>query len=146
MHNVAAAIEAAVSIPLLDIIGATAARVRATGLRRVGLLGTRFTMELPFYVDRMASHGVEIVLPSAEDRATVHQVIFGELCHGVISAGARAAYRQVIERLVAGGAEGIILGCTEIELLIGEADSPVRVFPSSRIHVDAALARALADG
>ena len=143
MHKVADRIQAAVGIPLLHLADTTAAAVRTAGLTTVGLLATRFTMEQDFYRDRLAGHGLTVLVPDADDRAEVHRVIYDELCRGTIREESREFYRQVIDRLVAAGAEGIILGCTEIELLIGPADSPVPVFPTTRLHVEAAVTAAL---
>jgi aspartate racemase len=144
MHKVADQVAAAVGIPLVHLADATAAAVQAAGVSTVGLLGTAFTMEQGFYRDQLASHGLTVLTPEADDRAVVHSVIYDELCLGVVSEASRAAYIAVIERLVAAGAEGVVLGCTEIELLIGQADSPVPVFPTTRLHVEAAVSRALA--
>ncbi|MGZ6844635.1 MAG: aspartate/glutamate racemase family protein [Blastococcus sp.] len=144
MHKVADQIQAAVSIPLLHLADTTAAAVRAAGLTTVGLLATGFTMEQDFYRDRLAGHGLCVVVPDAADRADVHRIIYEELCLGVIREESRHTYRQVIERLVSAGAQGIILGCTEIELLIGADDSPVPVFPTTRLHVEAAVGASLA--
>ncbi len=144
MHRVADDIETAVSIPLLHLGDITAAAVHAAGVSTVGLLATAFTMEQDFYRDRLASCGVQVLVPDAEDRAEVHRIIYEELCVGVITEEARQAYREVIGRLVAAGAEGIILGCTEMELLIGPEDSPVPVFPTTRLHVAAAVDASLA--
>lgn len=143
MHKVAAAIEAATPLPLLHIADATAAAIRAAGLSRIGLLGTRYTMEQDFYRARIASHGIEVLVPDAPQRDTIHRVIFEELCHGRIEATSRAAYVEVIRALVAQGAEGVILGCTEIGLLVGPGDSPVPVFDTTAIHAAAAAAAAL---
>ncbi|NUL03462.1 aspartate/glutamate racemase family protein [Streptomyces lunaelactis] len=143
MHKVAGQVEAAVSVPLLHLADATADAVRARGIRRVGLLGTAFTMEQDFYRDRLAGHGLEVLTPDAEGRALVHRVIYEELCLGVVREESRAAYQDVIGKLVAAGAEGVVLGCTEIELLIGEKDSPVPVFPTTRLHAEAAVDAAL---
>ncbi|MCG7310532.1 aspartate/glutamate racemase family protein [Brachybacterium sp. ACRRE] len=145
MHLVADAIEAAVDIPLLHLVDITADAVDRAGIRRVGLLATAFTMEQGFYVDRMREHGIEAVVPDAGDRALVHRVIYEELVVGVVSDASRREYRQVIQRLVDRGAQGIILGCTEIELLIGADDAPVPVFPTTRLHAQAAVDAALAD-
>jgi aspartate racemase len=144
MHRVADAIEAGVDVPLLHLGDATAEAVLAAGIRTVGLLGTAFTMEQSFYRDRLASHGLAVLVPGEADRALVHRVIYDELCVGVVRDESREGYRSVIARLVESGAEGIILGCTEIELLIGAADSPVPVFPTTRLHAEAAVRRALA--
>ena len=139
MHKVAGAIEAAVSIPLLHLADATAEAVVGTGLERVGLLATAYTMEQPFYRERLEAHGLTVLTPDAADRATVHRIIYDELCLGVVRDESRAACRAIIERLVASGAQGVILGCTEIELLVGPADSPVPLFPTTRIPVQAAV-------
>ncbi|NUQ32607.1 MAG: aspartate/glutamate racemase family protein [Dermatophilaceae bacterium] len=144
MHKVADAVERAVSIPLIHIGDVTAAAVRARGLSRVGLLATAYTMEQPFLRERLAGHGLTVLVPEADDRALVHRVIYEELCLGIVSDESRQAYREVIGRLVAAGAEGIILGCTEIELLVDQSDSAVPVFPTTRLHVAAAVTAALA--
>jgi aspartate racemase len=146
MHKVADRVQAAVSIPLLHLADTTAAAVRAAGLTEVGLLATAFTMEQDFYRDRLAGHGLRVLVPDAADRAEVHRIIYDELCRGVIREESRQTYREVIERLVTAGAQGVILGCTEIELLIGQADSPVPVFPTTRLHVEAAVDTALQHG
>jgi aspartate racemase len=143
MHKVADAVAAAVSVPLLHLADTTAEAVRAAGVPEVGLLGTAFTMEQPFYRDRLAGHGLSVRVPPAEDRALVHRVIYEELCLGVVREPSRAAYQEVIARLVDRGAEGIVLGCTEIELLIGQEHSPVPVFPTTRLHAEAAVGLAL---
>lgn len=144
MHIVADTVAAAVDIPFLHIIDVTAEAVRAAGSKRVGLLATGFTMEQPFYREHMATHGIEVIVPGPDDRALVHRVIYEELCLGIIRDESRAAYRDVITRLVEAGADGILLACTEIELLISQDDSPLPVFPTTRLHVEAAVARALA--
>ena len=144
MHIVADAVAGAVEIPLLHIGDTTAAAVTGAGVRRVGLLGTGFTMSQPFYAERLAARGLDVLLPSAEDQAVVHRIIYDELCLGVIRDESREEYRRVIRSLAAQGAEGVIYGCTEIELLVGPQDSPVPVFPTTRLHVEAAVERALA--
>ncbi|MFH8929401.1 aspartate/glutamate racemase family protein [Streptomyces pristinaespiralis] len=144
MHKVAGQVEAAVRVPLLHLADATAEAVKARGLTRVGLLGTAFTMEQDFYRARLAGHGLEVLTPDAEGRALVHRVIYDELCLGVVRDESRARYQDVIGELVAAGAEGVVLGCTEIELLIGPDDSPVAVFPTTRLHAQAAVEAALA--
>lgn len=143
MHKVADAIEASVSVPLLHLADTTAAAVRAAGLTRIGLLGTAFTMEQDFYRDRLASHGLDVLVPGAEDRALVHRVIYDELCLGVVEEESRAGYQAVIRRLVERGAAGVVLGCTEIELLIGQEHVDVPVFPTTRLHAQAAVDLAL---
>lgn len=145
MHKVADRVQSAIGIPLLHLADTTAAAVQAAGLRTVGLLATAFTMEQDFYRDRLSGHGLRVLVPDGADRSEVHRVIYDELCRGVIRAESREVYRQVIERLVAAGAEGIVLGCTEIELLIGAEDSPVPVFPTTRLHVEAAVVESLAE-
>ena len=146
MHKVADAIETAVDIPLLHLADVTAAAVRAAGVDRVALLGTRFTMEQPFYADRLRSHGLEVLVPTAADRRLVHDVIYDELVVGVVREESRAAYVDVVERLVGQGARGVILGCTEIELLLGPDDVDVPVFATTRLHALAAVDFALGDG
>ncbi|HET6626624.1 MAG TPA: aspartate/glutamate racemase family protein [Nocardioidaceae bacterium] len=143
MHKVADQVESAVSIPLLHLADATAAAVHAAGVGTVGLLGTAFTMEQNFYRDRLASHGLTVLVPEAADREVVHRVIYDELCVGVVEPSSRASYRSVMARLVERGAEGIVLGCTEIELLVGPEDASVPLFPTTRLHVEAAVDRAL---
>jgi aspartate racemase len=146
MHKVAPQIEAAVDVPLLHIADATAARVKAAGLARIGLLGTRFTMEEAFYRGRLADrHGLTVLTPPAGQRETVHQVIYGELCLGQVREDSRAAYRTIVQDLVGQGAEGVILGCTEIGLLLRPEDAPVPLFDTARIHAEAAADFALAD-
>lgn len=145
MHKVADSVEAATSVPLLHLADTTAAAVRAAGLRRVGLLGTAFTMEQEFYRGRLTAGGLDVLIPDSEGRALVHRVIYEELCLGIVRGESRAAFRRVVEDLVADGAEGVILGCTEIELLIGPEDSPVPVFPTARLHAEAAVDAALAE-
>jgi len=142
MHKVADQVQAAVTIPLVHLGDATARAVRASGATTVGLLATAYTMEQDFYRGRLASHGLDVLVPDAADRAEVHRIIYEELCLGIVREESRRAYVTVIEHLVADGAQGVILGCTEIELLIGPGDSPVPVFPTTRIHVEAALALA----
>ncbi|GAB2495959.1 aspartate/glutamate racemase family protein [Pseudoxanthomonas sangjuensis] len=144
MHLVAPAIEAAVDIPLLHIADATAQRIRAAGLRRVALLGTRFTMEEPFYRERLEAAGIAVAVPDAQQRGLIHRVIYDELCLGRIVGASRAAYREIIAGLVADGAQGVILGCTEIGLLVGADDAAVPLFDTARIHAEAAADWALA--
>jgi aspartate racemase len=148
MHKVADQVVDAISVPFIDLLDVTARAVHATGCGRVGLLGTRYTMEDPFYLERMARHDLEIVVPDADDRRAVNEVIYGELVLGIITDESRQVYRGVLERLVGRGAEGVILGCTEVELLIGSADSSVPVFPTTALHAQAAVEFALtgADG
>lgn len=144
MHRMAPAIEAAVKIPLLHIADPTGAAIKAAGIRRVGLLGTAFTMEQPFYRARLEEHfGLDVLVPDAADRALVHGIIYQELVKGIVRDESRAVYRAVMARLIAAGAEAIILGCTEIMLLVGAGDAAVPLFDTTTLHADAALARAL---
>ena len=143
MHKVADAIEDAVSIPLLHLGDVTAVAVRAAGLDTVGLLGTAFTMSQDFYRGRLESHGLRVLVPDEDDQALVHRVIYDELCQGVVREESRAAYVEIVEHLLSRGAQGIILGCTEIEMLIGPEDLDVPSFPTTSIHVAAAVDAAL---
>jgi len=145
MHKVAAAIERAVRIPLLHIADPTAAAVKAAGVHTIGLLGTRFTMEEAFYRERLRElHGLDVIVPDAADRDAVHRIIYDELCTGRVIESSRARYRRIVDRLVARGAGGIILGCTEISMLIGPADASVPTFDTTLIHARAAALRAMA--
>lgn len=146
MHRVAPAVEAAVRIPLLHVADAAAAAVKAAGLDTVGLLGTRFTMEQAFYTDRLQQHGLTVLLPAADERVLIHRVIYEELCLGQLLESSRAAYRDVMAGLVAQGAQGIILGCTEVALLVDAGDASVPLFDTTRIHANAAVDWALATG
>ncbi|GAA2812298.1 aspartate/glutamate racemase family protein [Kitasatospora paracochleata] len=143
MHKVADQVAGAVAVPLLHLADTTAEAVLAAGLGKVGLLGTAFTMEQDFYRERLASHGLDVLVPDAAGRAEVHRVIYEELCLGIVRDDSRAAYRAVIADLVASGAEGIVLGCTEIELLVRPEDSPVPLFATTRLHAEAAVRTAL---
>jgi aspartate racemase len=144
MHKVAPAIEAAVTIPLLHIADATAAAVVAAGHRRVGLLGTRFTMEQSFYRDRLAErYGLKVLVPGPADRELVHRVIYEELCVGKVLPPSRVQYRRIIDGLVAAGAEAVILACTEISLLVKPDDATVPLFDTTTLHARSAAARAL---
>lgn len=138
MHKIAPAIESAVRLPLLHIADPTAAAIRQAGLSRIGLLGTAFTMEQPFYRDRLQDrHGIQVLTPDSADRAMVHRVIYEELCLGRIEDASRQAYHAVMQKLVDQGAEGIILGCTEISLLVGPQDARVPLFDTTAIHAQA---------
>ena len=145
MHKVAPAIEARAGIPLLHIAEATADAILGQGLRRVGLLGTRFTMEQDFYRARLEGRGLEVLVPPEADRVRVHDVIFQELCLGRILEPSRADYRRILGDLAARGAEGVILGCTEISLLVRPEDAPVPLFDTTEIHARAAALQALED-
>jgi len=146
MHRMAGDVQAAIDIPLLHIADPTAERIRAAGITRVGLLGTAFTMEQDFYKGRLASeHGLEVLVPDEADRAAVHRIIYEELVQGRVEPSSREAYRVVMARLAERGAEAIILGCTEIMLLVGAEDSPVPLYDTTTIHAEAAVERALAE-
>jgi aspartate racemase len=145
MHKVASSIEAAVNIPLLHIADPTALKIREAGYSKVGLLGTRFTMEEDFYIDRLQDrHGLQVLVPRAEDREVVHRIIYEELCLGRILPESRTEYRRIIADLKGRGAQAIILGCTEISLLIGPGDAEIPLFDTTHIHARSAAERALA--
>ncbi|MEM7773235.1 MAG: aspartate/glutamate racemase family protein [Cyanobacteria bacterium P01_A01_bin.37] len=145
MHKLANAIQSHTSIPFLHIADATAQRIKASQIQTVGLLGTCFTMEQPFYKGRLVEHhGLTVLTPEAEDRNMIHRVIYDELCCGVVNPTSREQFKVVMQKLVAAGAEGIILGCTEIERLVQTKDSDVMLFPTTRIHAEAAVDIALA--
>jgi len=144
MHRVCASVEAAISIPFLHIADPTGAALRAAGVERAALLGTRYTMEQDFYTGRLREkHAIEAIVPDEHDRDDVHRIIYDELCHGVVDDGSRGVYRRVIDRLVARGAQAVILGCTEITLLIGAGDSSLPVFDTTALHAKAAVDWAL---
>jgi aspartate racemase len=146
MHRMADQVQAAIELPLLHIADPTAERIKRAGLKRVGLLGTAFTMEQAFYKGRLADrHGLELLVPGVEDRALVHRVIYEELVQGRAEPSSRQAYREIIARLVERGAEGVILGCTEIMLLVGPADSAVPLFDTTALHAEAAVDLAVAE-
>ncbi len=143
MHVVAPAIEAALTIPFLHLADATATAVVTAEIDAVALLGTRYTMELDFYRERLRRHGLTVLVPDEPDRTMVHDVIYNELVRGVINPASRGRYLDAIRRLVERGATGIIAGCTEIELLIGPDDVAVPYFPTTRLHAEAAVTAAL---
>jgi aspartate racemase len=143
MHKVADAIESAVQIPLVHIVDSVAEAVSGAGVERVGLLGTRFTMDEPFWADRMAGHGIGVLVPEADDREIVHRIIYEELCLGAFGDDSRTTFVDIIGRLADAGAEGVVLGCTEIELLVRPGDTDVPVFPSTALHVRSAVEAAL---
>jgi aspartate racemase len=144
MHKVAEAIAGAVDVPFVHIADTTAEAVRAAGLQTVGLLATGYTMEQDFYVGRLRDvHGLEVLVPGAADRRVVHDVIYGELCVGVVDDGSREEYRRIMRELAGRGAQGILLGCTEIDLLVGPADSPVPTFDTTALHARRAVELAL---
>ena len=144
MHKVAPTVENAINLPLLHIADVTAQAARDAGFRKLGLLGTRFTMAQDFYVGRLAENfGLSVLVPGEKDRIIVHEIIFNELCQGKIEPSSKAAYRRIIADLVAQGAEAIILGCTEISLLIDASDATVPLFDTTAIHAQSAVRLAL---
>ncbi|WP_134682850.1 aspartate/glutamate racemase family protein [Brevibacillus migulae] len=145
MHKIADSIQQRISIPLIHIADTTSAAIQAQGLRKVGLLGTSYTMEQDFYKGRLREHGLEVLIPGEEDRELVNRVIFGELCLGEIREESKRAYLRIIDDMAAQGAEGIILGCTEITLLIGEKDTAIPLFDTTYLHAMQAVAYALGE-
>jgi aspartate racemase len=144
MHRVYESIERAISVPFLHIADPTGTALRAAGIERVGLLGTRYTMEQAFYTGRLRErYGLETVIPDEAERADVHRIIYDELCHGNVIDASRAVYQRVIESLAARGAQAVILGCTEITLLIAQEDSVLPVFDTTALHAQAAVAWAI---
>ncbi|NMC13786.1 MAG: aspartate/glutamate racemase family protein [Chloroflexi bacterium] len=146
MHKLADEIQANIHIPFLHIADATAKMIKIAGLNTIGLLGTRFTMEHDFYKGRLIEKfGFKILIPNDADRERIHQIIYTELCLGVVKPESREEYKKVIAKLIREGAQGIILGCTEIELLVHEEDSAVPLYPTTRIHAQTAVAYALGE-
>jgi aspartate racemase len=143
MHKVYDEIQAAVHVPVLHIADATAEAVLSRGVNRVALLGTRYTMEQPFYADRLRASGITVSVPGEPDRTTIHDIIYTELVRGVITPESKRQYLQAIQRLVDAGAEGVVAGCTEIELLIAPQDVAVPFFPTAFLHAQAAARFAL---
>ena len=144
MHKLANVIEAAVKIPFIHIADATAEKIQEQGMKKIGLLGTGFTMEQDFYKGRLTEkYGLEVIVPEKPDRDTVHRIIYDELCQGKTERSSKAEYVRILQDLANQGAEGIILGCTEIMLLVGQTDSPVPIFDTTTIHAVAAVDYAL---
>ena len=143
MHKVISSIEEAVSVPVLHIADATAKEIEVNNLHTVGLLGTKYTMEQDFYKERIAESGIEVLIPEATERVMINQIIFDELCLGEINDSSKVKYQKAIQNLIDCGAEGIILGCTEIGLLIKQEDSAVPLFDTAKIHAIAAVNEAL---
>jgi len=144
MHKLAETMMKDVAVPLLHIADATAERIVASGLRAPGLIATAFTMEQQFYCQRLETAGLQPLIPANDDRARVHQIIYDELCKDITTPASRAAFEQVAERLVAQGADCMILGCTEVGMLLNQGNVSVPVFDTTLIHCEAALALALA--
>ena len=144
MHKLYDKIQQSVRIPLLHIADATAERIKAQGIQKIALLGTRFTMEENFYKGRLVdSYGLDVIIPGSEDMESIHRIIYDELCAGIIQPDSKQKYTDIIRRLAKEGAEGIILGCTEIGLLVKQEDSPVPLFDTTEIHARAAVKYAL---
>lgn len=144
-HVVADDVEAALRVPLLNIIDPTAEAIRAAGLDKVALLGTSYTMELGFFQDRLARQGIEAIIPEKSDRVLCHRIIYEELVRGIVTAHSKQTYRGIIDRLVKKGAQGVILGCTELMLIITKAESSVPLFDTMMLHAQAAVRLALED-
>ena len=146
MHKVANMVEKSVKIPLLHIADATARVLLADNISRIGLLGTAFTMEQSFYKGRLnQQHGIEVLVPESRDRETVHRIIYQELCLGTVKPASKKTYLQIIERLQQQGIEGVILGCTEICMLVEQADTDIKIFDTTAIHAQQAVEFALRD-
>lgn len=144
MHKMAQEVQDGITIPLLHIADATGEVIATKSIKKIGLLGTKYTMEQEFYKGRLASKfGLEVIVPNEIDRQTVHDIIYDELCLGVVKDSSKKQFQKVIEKLKMQGAEGVILGCTEIGLLVGQADTDLPVFDTTRIHAEKALERAL---
>jgi len=143
MHKVAEQIEASISVPFLHLADTTAAAILAEGLDTVGLLGTKFTMEQDFYRARLESHGISVVVPSEAERERVHDIIYDELVKGELNRDSREEYLDIIDRLGSAGAQGVVAGCTEIELLVTEDDVFIPYFPTTTLHAEAAVEAAL---
>ena len=144
MHRVAAEIEAVLTVPFVHIVDSTAVAIERAGVTRVALLGTRYTMEQDFYRGGLEARGFEVIVPDEPDRTRVHDVIYDELVRGVIDPASRVAYLEIVDRLLARGAQGVIAGCTEIELLVTPADVDVPYFPTTALHAARALELSLA--
>jgi aspartate racemase len=144
-HTVADQVEAAVGIPFLHLADVVARACTARGLTSVGLVGTSYTMQQPFFVDRLASHGLQVLVPEPDRHDAIDRIIYGELVHGKVLDVSRATVVGVIDELWDAGAQGVILGCTELELLVKQADCEPLVLPSTTLHVEAALDRALVE-
>jgi aspartate racemase len=146
MHLMAEAVEKETGLPLIHIVDATAEKVRSRGVRRAGLLGTKFTMEQDFYKERLRKkHNLDILIPGDEERESIHRILYSELCLGEIKDASKAAFKKIIDSLVSKGAEGIILGCTEIPLLVQQEDYDIDLFDTTAIHAEAAVEYAISE-
>jgi len=146
MHKMADEVQKSINIPLLNIIDVTAEKIKEMGLKKVGLLGTKFTMEDDFYKGRLKrKHGIDVLIPDEEGRQIVHDVIYNELCKGIIKESSREKFKRIIADLASKGAEGVILGCTEIPLLIKQEDCDIPIFDTTMIHAEAAVNFALGE-
>ena len=143
MHKTATEIQNNIGIPLIHIVDATAEKILANKIDRVALLGTKFTMEELFYKDRLKHHGIDVLIPNEKERSIIHKIIYNELCLGIIKLSSKQKVKEIINRLIANGAQGIILGCTELPLLIKQEDIPVPIFDTTTIHAKAAVEYAL---
>jgi aspartate racemase len=144
MHKMAQEVQDGITIPLLHITDPTGEAIKAKGITKIGLLGTKFTMEHDFYKGRLTSEfGLEVIVPNDKDRQTVHDIIYDELCLGIVKDGSKKKYQEIIKKLKAKGVQGVILGCTEIMLLIQQDDTDLPVFNTTRIHAEKAVERAL---
>lgn len=143
MHKVAPIIQGSISIPLLHIADATAEKIKDKKIKTIGLLGTKYTMEQDFYKENIIQHGIQVIVPQIEERAEINRIIYEELCLGKINQSSKEYYVQAIQQLIDAGAEGIILGCTEIGLLVNDGDVKVPIFDTTSIHAKAAVAKAL---
>ncbi|MBL0387698.1 aspartate/glutamate racemase family protein [Tumebacillus sp. ITR2] len=143
MHQVADDVQAAVTIPLVHIVDVTAEAIAAQGLKRIGLLGTKYTMSMDFYRERMKQHGIELLVPPVDEQTEINRVIFEELCQGIVKKSSRDAYQETVRDLKSRGAQGIILGCTEIMLLLNQDDLPLPMFDSTTLHVQKAVELAM---
>jgi aspartate racemase len=143
MHLMANEVQKAINVPLIHIVDCVVGEIKEKNLSKVGLLGTRFTMEQPFYKELLNEQGIEVIIPDDSERQIVHDVIFGELCQGVVESASKKAYLNIINKLVERGAEGIILGCTEIPLLIQQDDSSIPLFDTTYLHAIKVAEKAL---
>lgn len=143
MHKIAPEVQSRINVPLLHIGDITAQAIQAAGFTKVGLTGTRFTMEEAFYTERLAAHGIECAIPTPEERDDIHRIIYNELCQGMVSVESKGRFVQILNSLSQRGAQGVILGCTELTMLVGQSDTVAPLFDTTRLHALAAVAFAL---